>query len=153
MPTRKPKHWYLELPATEPSICTNVGHHGINLRQAIFGWHRTICGRYPVAQCVESITQAPDASKQLGINQRRNGLSVFIDDDAFISVLHLVEHLTEILSKINGTYLFDHVHPRPVGQYDHYGLDRALCLLNISRFAIKRKKAGAFAPAFLLNTG
>ena len=61
-----------------------------------------------LAQGVEPALHAANALEQAGIHQRRNGFAVFVDDDAVLPVLHLVEHFAQVLPKGDGAGLGDH---------------------------------------------
>jgi tryptophanase len=61
-----------------------------------------------LAQRIKAALHAADALKQPGIHQRGNGFAVFVDDDAVLPVLHLVEHFAQVLSESDGAGLGDH---------------------------------------------
>lgn len=54
-------------------------------------WHAGIRIGKAAAQGIKTLLHAPDAGKQLGIHQRGHGLAVFVNQDAVVAVLHLVE--------------------------------------------------------------
>jgi hypothetical protein len=75
-----------------------------------------------LAQRVEPALHAADALKQSGIHQSGHRLAVFVDDDAVLPVLHLVEHFAQVLPKGDGAGLGDHVglHLNHIDDYGCY---------------------------------
>ncbi len=51
------------------------------------------------------------ADEQFGIDGGRNGFAILADDDAVVAVLHLVEHLTQVLAEVHGADFRDHYAP------------------------------------------
>jgi hypothetical protein len=62
-------------------------------------------------QGIESLLHLADAAEEPGVDQRGDGLAVLVDHDAVVAVLHLVDHLAEVLAERNGTGLLDHGTP------------------------------------------
>jgi hypothetical protein len=67
-----------------------------------------------LAQGIEPALHAANALEQTGLDQGGNGFAVFVDDDAVLPVLHLVEHFAQVLPKGDGAGLGDHGQFPPV---------------------------------------
>jgi hypothetical protein len=89
-----------------------LSHQHVNLSQALFDRHLGRSIRDPVAECIKPVTHATNTGKQSATNQSRYRFAVFVNDNAVIAINDLVEHLTQILTKIGCCYLSDHLHPQ-----------------------------------------
>ena len=91
------------------AVLLALGSHGsINFVQSIGLRNSGKTGFNALTQRIEPALHAADALKQPGIHQSGNGFAVFVDDDAVLPVLHLVEHFTQVLPESDGAGLGDH---------------------------------------------
>jgi hypothetical protein len=60
------------------------------------------------ADRIETSLQAPDPLKEAGIDQGRNRFAIAFDHDAVVAILHLIEHVTQVLPEGNGAGFADH---------------------------------------------
>jgi hypothetical protein len=54
----------------------------------------------PLAEHVKMILHTRHAFKQPGINQHRNRITIFFNDDTIVPMLHLIKHLAQILFEV-----------------------------------------------------
>jgi hypothetical protein len=83
-------------------------HGGVDLGQTLGFWNLGIASLNALAQPVETSLQPADPLKQARIHQGGHGLAIPLDHDAVVAVLHLVEHVAQVLAEADGRGFANH---------------------------------------------
>src|SRR5690606_10428066 len=117
-PGRTTAHWYREphpggtaRSARHPRLAVaSLGRDrgldlGLDLGDPLVFGDAVIPGLDPLAKRIETRLHAANTLEKARIDECCDGLAVLVDHHAVVAVLHLVEHLAEVLAKADGAGL------------------------------------------------